>query len=151
MPLFHRVVPTATVACVLAGLSLAGCGGGGPLSNGQLRSQAAGICLAANRHLERIPTPSATVGGTAFLRGGIKVVQSEERQLSKLRAGDSRYRHAVNELDLELRAMRSAARGLRSGNDPVVALKTLQSHLAPIERRVDAEWRELGVSSCEDR
>jgi hypothetical protein len=152
MPGPHRTAPAAVMtSCLLAGLALAGCGSAGPLSNGQLRNRAAGICLAADQALALIPTPSAPVGGTPFLGSGIKVVQTEVRQLSALRADDPRYRRAVGEVSLELRAMRSAARGLHSGNDPVVAMKTLQSRLTPIERRADREWQELGVRDCQNR
>jgi hypothetical protein len=144
-----RVASAVLLACLLAGV--AGCGAAGPLSNAQLRDRAADLCSAATLRLDRIPTPSSPAGGAAFIASGMRIVQSEQRQLGELRADDPRYRGAVGELSLELRAMRSAVRGLHSGNDPVVAIKTLQAHLGPIEGRAAANWGALGAPSCEDR
>jgi hypothetical protein len=39
---------------------------------------------------------------------------------------------------------------VKAGNDPIVAFKTLQTQLAPLETRARPAWRALGVPGCAD-
>ena len=51
----------------------------------------------------------------------------------------------------ELAALRSSLKGLRAGNDPVVAIKTLQQQLIALEQRANGAWRTLKVPACVSR
>jgi hypothetical protein len=46
--------------------------------------------------------------------------------------------------------LQSSLKGLKAGNDPIVAVKTLQTQLAPLEKQAGAAWRALGVPECAD-
>jgi hypothetical protein len=46
--------------------------------------------------------------------------------------------------------LQSSLKGLQAGNDPIVAVKTLQVQLAPLETKARAAWRALGVPGCAD-
>ena len=129
---------------------LAGCGTS-DLSTSQLRSGARLVCTAAARRTNRIPLPSAPSGEARFLTQGITVLTSEVRELDSLRSGNPTFRGAVIEVGDEVAALRFSLKGVRSGNDPVVAIKTLQQKLAPLEHRADQAWNRLGITSCADR
>ena len=58
------------------------------------------------------------------------------------------YRNALNATEQELKALQSTLNGLKAGNDPIVAIKTLQTQLAPLEKQASAAWRALGVPAC---
>jgi hypothetical protein len=47
-----------------------------------------------------------------------------------------------------LALLRSALRGLKAGNDPVVAIKTLQDELGPAEDAAGHAWQEVDVPAC---
>ncbi len=137
-------------ALVLA-LAAAGCGGSSSVSARQLRTAAARVCTAATQHLNDIPTPQLPSGGTAFLRRGVSALRPELTALSTMHptgalGGD--YRNALNATEQELKALQSALDGLKAGNDPIVAMKTLQTQLAPLERQASAAWRAVGVPAC---
>lgn len=134
-------------------IGLAGCGADS-LSGQQLRARAVQICSAAVLRTDAIVTPITPGQGARYLRQGADALVPEVRALDRLRpprdmAG--RFRTATSADDHELRALRSAVRGLRAGNDPVVAIKTLQQQLAPAEARADGAWASLGVPSCTSR
>lgn len=141
-----RVAPVMLGA--LVALAVAGCGSSS-LSASQLRARATPICKLAARQLSAIPAPALPSGGARFLSQGIAALAPE---LSRLRAlhstGD---RDALAATTAELGALRSTLRGLRAGNDPVVAIKTLQQQLSPLEARADGDWRALGVLACVSR
>ena len=48
-------------------------------------------------------------------------------------------------------ALRSAVKGLKTGGDPVVEIKSLQHRLAPLEARADDAWRSVDVDACVTR
>ena len=52
-------------------------------------------------------------------------------------------RTAVGALARELRALRGTIRALGRQQDPVIAFKTLQQHLGPLETQADDAWRAL--------
>jgi hypothetical protein len=143
-----RGLSALTALSVLAVLTLTGCGGG--LSAGQVRTRAARICdLAADRSAA-IRRPEAPSGGQRFFAQGIRVLAPEIRALRGL--GDHGSIHvAVSAMAAELTALRSSLKGLRAGNDPVVAVKTLQQQLVGPEGRANAAWRTLGVPACVSR
>ena len=55
------------------------------------------------------------------------------------------FRTARTATEQELKALQSSLKGLKAGNDPIVAIKTLQTQLAPLEKQASAAWRALGV------
>ena len=59
----------------------------------------------------------------------------------------SRARTATEQ---ELKALQSSLKGLKAGNDPVVAIKTLQAQLVPLEKRASAAWLALKIPACVD-
>jgi hypothetical protein len=132
------------------GLALTACGSS-TLSADQLRSGATEACNLARRSTDGIPTPSEPSEGVSFLSRGITALAPLQATLTKLRppsdlAGD--YRTAVRASATELAALRFALRGLKTGNDPIVALKTLQARLGPVESRGDAAWHSLKIPAC---
>ena len=134
---------------LLAVPALAGCGGSSPTAS-QLRTRATQICNAAARRLNTIPTPVQPNQGEAFVTRGIGALSHE---LSALRAmhAPSTFHDAVAAKATELALLRSTAKGLKAGNDPVVAIKTLQTQLATVEARDDLAWEDLGIPACVNR
>jgi hypothetical protein len=143
--------PFAPLAVIglLAGVALAGCGASS-LSASQLRSRAAHICTVSALEAGAIPTPTTPAEGARFVRSGIAVLRPELVKLRTLQGPDE-YRRAVAAMAGELAALRFTLKGLRAGNDPVVAIKTLQRQLAPIELRGSRAWSALGIPACASR
>ena len=135
---------------VLALLS-AGCGGSSSMSARALRSDAGRVCAAATQQLNAIPTPQVPSQGASFLRRGIAALRSELAGLSTLRPRGElavHFSQARSATEQELKVLQSSLRGLKTGNDPIVAFKTLQTQLAPLEKRAGVAWRAVGVPAC---
>jgi hypothetical protein len=142
-------LPLPAAALLAAGL-LAGCGSS-TLTSAQLRRQAGRICALAAARTNRIATPTMPTQEAAFLRRGITALSPELIALGRLRAPGDRaddYRDAVEATGAEVAALRSTLKGLKDGNDPVLAIKTLQQQLAPTEARADSAWSALGLPAC---
>jgi hypothetical protein len=140
----------ALAATLTSALALAGCGSSA-LSAPQLRARAGRICSAARVATNRIPTPDTPSAGAPFLSRGISALAPELKALKRLQPGGdaaTNYAGAVADGRQELQALRFTIRGLRAGNDPVVAIKTLQQRLAPLESRADDAWGSLGIEAC---
>jgi hypothetical protein len=134
-------------------LAAAGCGGSSSMSGRQLRADASRVCTVAAKNLNRIPTPQVPSDGAAFLRGGIAALEGELAALSAMHPGGElggHFRAARTATEQELTVLQSSLKGLKAGNDPIVAVKTLQAQLAPVEKRAGAAWRALGVPECAD-
>jgi hypothetical protein len=148
------VRPAATLAAVLVASALvAGCGSNA-LSDSQLRSRANRICRLAQRRAARISTPTTPAGGAKFLNRGIAALAPQLRALQRLHPSSGLsddYRTALSVTGKELAALRSAVRGLKAGNDPVVAIKTLQQQLAPLEADSARAWNALELPACQGR
>ncbi len=143
------MIARAALALLLA-VALVGCGSSS-LSSKQLRSDATRTCTRAGRRLERIPTPKDPSQGASFLRRGIAAIEPELTAMARMRPPNEaarQYGRAQTAARKELAALRSALNGLEAGNDPAVAMKTLQEKLAPVERRASEAWRALGVPAC---
>ncbi len=133
-------------------LAMAACGSSS-LSTVQLRTSAAQACDLAHQRAEKIPTPSTPAGGAGFLSRGITALAPAQATLESLRPpGDlaGAYRTAVGFSGKRLAALRFTLADLKVGDDPVVAIKSLQEKLAPLEARGDAAWRSLGIPACAD-
>ncbi len=140
-------------AALLAALAIGGCGTT-PLSTSQLRAGASRICGAAGRQADRVPTPGSPADGAAFLKRGITVLRPELAGLRRLRApGDLArdYGRALTAFAGELHALAATAGELDRGDDPVIAIKTLQHRLAPIESEQNGAMRALGIPACMNR
>lgn len=138
------------VATLAAALALAGCGTS-TMSSRQLRIKASRPCRIAQQKLSRIPAPALPDGAAEFLSRGIAALAPEHADLARLHPGGSlgqSYRRALAAGERQLVALRAAARGLRTGDDPVRTVRTLQQRLAPLEVRAAAAWHELGLSAC---
>jgi hypothetical protein len=140
---------SAGALLVALALALAGCGSSA-LTPVQLRTRATSICNAATERTEAIALPEVPSAGERFLSRGIAVLGPELAQLKALRATGT-FRDAVTATSAELAALRSSRKGLRAGNDPVVAIKTLQRQLLPLEAKANGAWRRLGISACVSR
>ncbi len=134
---------------LLAALALTGCGGSS-LTAAQLRARATRVCNTAARRMNAIPAPGTPNQGEEFVSRGVSALS---RELSGLRAirGPSSFGDGLAAKAAELALLRSTLKGLRAGNDPVVAIKTLQQQLEPVEVRADAAWRALGIPACVNR
>jgi hypothetical protein len=147
-----RRAPVVTAALVLA-LAVAGCGSGSSVSERQLRTAAGRVCGAATARLNRIPTPKLPSGEAAFLQRGIAALSPEVAVLAQLHpTGDlgQRYDRARTATQQQLTLLQSTVKGLKAGNDPVVAIKTLQTELVGPQRQAGQAWRELKIPACLD-
>jgi hypothetical protein len=143
-----RRLALALLAC--ATLVVAGCGSS-TLSSGQLRRQAGRICATAQQHTESIPAPGDPGKGARFLEQGIAALAPQVTSLHRLKppgelAED--YGAALRATDRELAVLRSTLHGLRAGNDPVVAIKTLEHDLDPAEDAAASAWHTAGIPDC---
>lgn len=134
---------------VLAPLAFTGCGNNS-LSSAQLRNRATHICTVAARRTSTIAMPSSPHRGPQFLSRGIAAIAPEVAQLRALH-GDGTFGRAVDGTAAELAALRFTLKGLRADNDPVVAIKTLEQRLTPLQDRTNAAWRSLGIPACVNR
>jgi hypothetical protein len=48
----------------------------------------------------------------------------------------------------ELKVLQSSLTGLKAGNDPIVAIKTLEAQLAPLEKQARTAWQALSIPAC---
>jgi len=144
----RRALGVLIALSVPAVLMLAGCGGG--LTAAQVRNRATQVCDRAADRSAAIRLPETPSGGPRFLAQGIGVLAPEIRALRSL--GDhGPIQIAVSAMGAELAAMRSSLKGLHAGNDPVVAVKTLQQQLVGPEQRANTAWRTLRVPACVSR
>ena len=138
---------------VTVAVALSGCGGSGSLSAGQLRTAALHACATAARRLNQIPAPRTPSATEAFLRHGVSALEPELTALDRLSPGPdlaAHYQRARVTTHREVDVLRSTIKGLKAGNDPTVAIKTLQQQLRPLERRAHAAWHAVGVPACAD-
>lgn len=134
----------------MAAILVAGCGSH-TLTDSQLRTRATRICRLAARRTDRIATPTSPGQEAEFLNRGIAALTPELTALKRLSAPDDMsgdYRAAVDATGAELAALRSTRKGLRAGNDPVVAIKTLQQELTPAEAKASSAWTTLELPAC---
>jgi hypothetical protein len=147
---------TARLACVAmlaVALATAGCGGSSSISTRQLRTDAGRVCTVATQRLNGIPTPQVPSQASSFLRRGIAALTPEISALAALHpTGEMavHLRRAQATTERELKVLESTLKGLKAGNDPIVAFKTLETQLAPLETQAGAAWRALGVPACAD-
>jgi hypothetical protein len=144
----------ALVVALAAGmLAVSGCGSQ-PLSNSQLATQATRLCQLASLQTDRIPTPSDPSGSALYLKRGIAVMKAELAQLHKLRAPDDVadvYTVSINSFAKKLSYMRDTVHDLARGEDAVIAIRTLQQDLGPVEQQENGAWRTLQISACLNR
>jgi hypothetical protein len=143
-----RTFAAATAAC--AALLLGGCGSSS-LSNTQLRRKAGRICVTAQRASASITAPADPAKGGQFLQRGIAVLAPQVTALRQLNPSsdlEGVYATALRASDHELSLLRRALHGLQAGNDPVVAMKTLQDELGPAEDAAGRAWHEVEVPAC---
>jgi hypothetical protein len=139
----------ATAAALLLGAC-----GSKPLSSSQLHDQATRLCALATRQTDRIPTPASPVGSSGFLKRGIAVLTPELNGLRGLRPpGDVAdvYFASLGAFANKLSYLRHAVYELSAGEDPVIAVKTLQQQLAPIESQENGAWQALEIPACLNR
>jgi hypothetical protein len=135
---------------LLVAVALAGCGASS-LSAVQLRTAATRVCTVAGRRLNRIHTPALPAQGAAFLSRGIAALRPELAALGRLRPSGGmagaldRGRAATAKM---LKVLQSTLKGLKAGNDPVVAIKTLQQDLIGLEQQATAAWRAAEIPAC---
>ena len=145
---------TARRACapmLALALAAAGCGGSSSMSTRQLRTDAGRVCTVATQRLNAIPTPQVPSEGSSFLRRGIAALKPEIGALAALHPTGEMATHlqrAQAATEQELKVLQSTLKGLTAGNDPIVAFKTLETELAPLEKQAGAAWRALGVPAC---
>jgi hypothetical protein len=146
----HAARTSAGAALACSALLLGGCGSTA-LSDKQLRRKAGRICVAAQRASESIAAPTDPAKGQLFLARGIAALAPQVSALHRLRPSSDLqegYAAAMRATDRELAMLRRALRGLQAGNDPVVAIKTLQHELGPAEDAAGRAWREVEVPAC---
>jgi hypothetical protein len=146
----RAVRTSAATAVACSALLLGGCGSSS-LSNTQLRRKAGRICVTAQRTSASIAAPTDPARAEQFLQRGIAALAPQVAALHKLRPSSDLsdgYASAVRATDQELVLLRRALHGLKAGNDPVVAIKTLQDVLGPAEDAAGRAWHEVDVPAC---
>jgi hypothetical protein len=146
-----RTVRTSGAAALACGALLLGGCGSSSLSSTQLRRRAGRICMTAQRSSESITAPSDPGKGEQFLHRGIAALAPQVAALHTLKASSELqdgYAAALRATDRELALLRSTLRGLKAGNDPVVAIKTLQHELGPVEDAAGRAWAAVGMRAC---
>jgi hypothetical protein len=146
-------VRTRAVLASVAALAVAGCGSK-PLSNGELQRQATRVCTQAGARTDRLPTPGSPAGTIAFVRRAVAVMSPELAALKGLKPpGDVAdvYSTAIDAFTKKLTALKDSVRDLRGGADPVIAIKTLQQQLGPLESQEDGAWQALAIPACLNR
>ena len=141
---------SAAAALACSALLLGGCGSSS-LSDKQLRRKAGRICMTAQRASESIAAPTDPAKGQLFLQRGIAALAPSVTALHRLKPSSDLqdgYATAVRATDRELALLRRALDGLKAGNDPVVAIKTLQDELGPAEDAAARAWHEVEVPAC---
>ena len=136
------------------GLAVAGCGGGGQLSAGSLRSQATAVCTTANAQMTAIPTPSTPAATVTFLNRGITVLRPELAALKALNpSGDIAevYGISLHAFSRKLDALTATVHNIDSGGDPVREMQALQTRLAPLESSENGAWQALQIPACLNR
>jgi hypothetical protein len=109
------------------------------------------VCAGTGQRLARVDTPRSEAGGKAFLEHGVAALEPELGRLRALHAPSEAadaYRAAVGALAGELRALKGAVHALDRQQDPVIAFKTLQQRLGPLEARANDAWRALQMPAC---
>lgn len=142
--------PLAAAALACGALLLGGCGSSA-LSDKQLRRKASRICVTAQRASSSIAAPTDPAKGQQFLQHGIAALAPSVAALHRLKPSsdlEDVYETALGATDRELALLRQALRGLQAGNDPVVAIKTLQAELGPAEDAAARAWHEVDVPAC---
>jgi hypothetical protein len=145
-----RCASLAVLAAVLVG----GCGGSQTLSSGELHVQATQLCTQASLETGRIRTPATPTGSVAFLQRGIEVMTPELAKLRALRpASDVAdvYSTSITAFTKKLAAMKDAVRDLNGGEDPIVAVKTLEQSVGPLVVAENGAWQALQLPACVSR
>jgi outer membrane murein-binding lipoprotein Lpp len=143
----------AAGAVVVLGTLFAGCGSS-PLTTSELHNDATRVCRLANRQIDQIATPTSPAGTLAFLRRGIAALTPELAGLRSLHPSSDVadvYTAAVKSLGQQLAYLTDAMRDLKNGEDPVIALKTLQQELAPVVTQANGGWDALQIPACLSR
>jgi hypothetical protein len=138
---------------LVAVLVVGGCGSS-PLSLGDLRSQASRICSASSARLARIPTPASPAQAEAFLGRGIAALHPELSQLQALQppSDDAAvYRATLTSFSTQLSYLTEAVHDLRSGEDPLIALKTVQREISTVQSQENGGWQALQIPACVSR
>jgi hypothetical protein len=141
-------------SAVAGALAVAACGGGGQLSMTSLRNQASQVCDIAAAKDNRIPTPATPAGTAAFLERGLAVLRPELSRLRALRPPSDVadvYSIAIGAFEHKVTLLGDAVRGLGHGDDPSIAIRSLQQRLAPTESAEDGAWRALEIPACLNR
>ena len=144
-------LPRGCAPALVLALAATGCGGSSSMSARALRTDASRVCATATQQLNAIPTPQVPSQGASFLRRGIAALRLELAGLSSLRPRGElgvHFGQARDATEQELQVLRSSLKGLQAGNDPIVAFKTLQTQLAPLETQAGAAWRAVGAPVC---
>jgi hypothetical protein len=138
-------------AVLLVALALSGCGGGGRLSSDDLANDATQICALTSRQTDRINTPAAPSGAAVFLRQGITALTPEVAKLRKLKPpadAEDVYKTAIDSSAKKLALLRTAARQIAGGADPVSTMQSLEQQLAPVVTQENQAWKSLGIPGC---
>jgi hypothetical protein len=138
---------------ILGTAALSGCGSK-PLTSSELQHQATRVCALASRQTDRISTPASPAGTDAFLKRGIAVMRPELTGLRRLRPPSDVadvYSTSLDAFATKLSDLEHTVRALTGGEEPMIAMKTLQQKLGPIESQENGAWQALEIPACLNR
>jgi hypothetical protein len=139
---------------LLAGVSLAGCGGGGsvgqqPLSKAQFVSRANAICVKGNTRIKALQKPTDVPGIATYMAAALPIAQEAQTKLDALVPPTSDHKRYARLLGIiaqsvsKISEVRSAA---EAGDEQRV--QRLSNDLAALEQRENGANEELGLKQC---
>lgn len=139
---------------ILLATLIGGCGASSRLSANELMRRATRVCQEAAAQTARIPSPSGPDETALYLKRGIAVMKPELEQLRALRPpGDVAdvYRVSMTTFARKLEYLNAAVHDLAGGEDPIIAMRTLEKNLAPVQSQEDGAWQALQIAACANR
>jgi hypothetical protein len=146
-------VGSLTVA-VMGAVALAGCGSGGgasALSAEDLRAKADVACGTANSDIAKLGTPKSVDELKAYYPKALEVAATAITGLSALRPPADlkpKWDEVIADLKKEQTLTQSAGVKIAKGDDPLAALKEIDSEVTAVKADLKVKANELGLKVC---
>jgi len=141
------------IACALAPVVLAGCGGGGSdrLSAGDYRAKASAICADTKRETDALGRPTRTSEFKVFLSRGLKVTDKNLRRFEALKPPEdlqSAHEAIIAGERRGQQQLRALSSRLHGDSRDIAVLRQVQPALSKLSDQTDARYRAAGLSRC---
>ncbi len=146
----RRITRPVLVAAVVAGLAVAPALGA-PLSASAYRSQADGICAAAQKKLAKVPQPTTSAKVAGWLSGSLMTVGPSLDALRRLQPPDSLRARATRYTTLQAQqqgVLQDLLSRIRRGADPVKSLRAAIPDINARTARIKVAAHAVGFRVC---